>query len=166
MTPAIRLLQQTKTDHQVLSYDHDPAVSSYGQEAVDALGLDPGSVFKTLVAVLDTNEHVVAVVPVGHMLHLKSLAKAAGAKKAAMADSADAERLTGYLIGGISPLGQKRRLRTFIDASGQPLEVIHVSAGRRGVEVAVTPGDLADLLAATFHPLTSSTHGHGNNHDT
>lgn len=155
MTPAIRLLEETGTEHQVLSYEHDPGSDSYGQEAVDLLGLNPGEVFKTLLATTDAGETIVAVVPVEHMLHLKSLAKAAGAKKATMADPTTAERLTGYVVGGISPLGQRRRLRTFLDVSCQSLNHMHISAGRRGLEVAVKPHDLAELLDASFHPLTT-----------
>ncbi len=155
MTPAIRLLESTGTDHRVLTYDHDPATDSYGQEAVDSLGLDPKLVFKTLLATVDTDETVVAIVPVGQMLHLKSLAKAAGAKKAAMADPADAQRLTGYVVGGISPLGQRRRLRTFLDVSSRGLDEMLVSAGRRGVEIVLKPDDLAALLDASFHPLAA-----------
>ncbi len=153
MTPAIRLLEETGIDHEVMAYDHDPATESYGQEAVESLGLDPSLVFKTLLATVDADETVVAVVPVERMLHLKSLAKAAGAKKAIMADPADAQRLTGYVVGGISPLGQRRQLRTFLDTSSQGLDRMLVSAGRRGVEIVLAPGDLAGLLNASFHPL-------------
>ena len=110
--------------------------------------------FKTLLATVDGDETVVAVVPVDRRLDLKALARAAGAKKAAMTDPARAERLTGYVVGGISPLGQRKRLRTFIDATAGELDELHVSGGRRGLEVALAPGDLADLVAGSFHPLT------------
>ena len=154
MTPAIKLLEQTRTDHRVVSYEHDPGSDSYGREAVEALGLDPGRVFKTLLATTDGDETVVAVVPVDRRLDLKALARAAGAKKAVMTDPVRAERLTGYVVGGISPLGQRKRLRTFIDATADHLDELHVSGGRRGLEVALAPGDLADLVSGSFHPLT------------
>jgi Cys-tRNA(Pro)/Cys-tRNA(Cys) deacylase len=99
------------------------------------------------------------VVPVDHRLDLKALARAAGAKKATMADPADAERLTGYVVGGISPLGQRRRLRTFIDATARELDELNISAGRRGVEVALAPAALAELISASFHPLSAETAG-------
>lgn len=153
MTPAVVMLENANVDHRVHTYDHDPGADSYGAEAVEALGLDPPTVFKTLLAVIDRSETVVAVVPATHRLDLKALAKAAGGKKATMADPADAERLTGYVVGGISPLGQRKRLRTFIDESATSLDRIHVSAGRRGVEVALAPRDLARLLAARFAAL-------------
>lgn len=139
-------------DHRVLTYDHDPDSTAYGDEAVTALGLSADSVFKTLVATVDTST-VVAVVPVSARLDLKALARAAKGKKAAMADGADAERLTGYVLGGISPLGQKRRLATFIDTSAQSHELLYVSAGRRGVEIELTPDALAAAAQAVFAPL-------------
>ncbi len=154
MTPAIELLERTRTDHRVVSYDHDPGRQSYGREAAEALGLAPEQVFKTLLATIDGSETVVAVVPVDRRLDLKALARAAGAKRAAMTAPATAERLTGYVVGGISPLGQRRRLRTFIDATADDLDEVHVSGGRRGLEVALAPGDLAALVAGTFHRLT------------
>ncbi len=154
MTPAIKLLEKAKADHRVVSYDHDPDTASFGTEAVEALGLHPDEVFKTLLATLDGSETVVAVIPVSARLDLKSLARSAGAKKAAMADPAQAERLTGYVVGGISPLGQKRRLRTFVDSSAQDLETMHVSGGRRGLEIALAPAVLTELTGASFVPLT------------
>ncbi len=157
MTPAIKLLERTRTDHRVVTYEHDPRHESYGTEAADALGLDPAQVFKTLLATADGTETVVAVVPVDRRLDLKALARAAGAKKAAMADPGEAERLTGYVVGGISPLGQRKRLRTFVDATAEEQASIHVSGGRRGLEVVLAPGDLAELTGASFHPLTPAT---------
>ncbi len=159
MTPAIELLERTGTAHRVVAYEHDPGHSSYGLEAVEALGLDPGRVFKTLLATVDGAETVVAVLPVDRQLDLKALARAAGAKKAVMADPAVAERLTGYVVGGISPLGQRRRLRTFIHDGAEALDEMHVSAGRRGLEVALAPDDLADLATASFHALAAGGHG-------
>ncbi len=154
VTPAIKLLEETGTEHRVIGYDHDPGADSYGREAAEALGLDPGEVFKTLLATLDGGETVVAVVPVARRLDLKALARAARAKKAVIADPGDAERLTGYVVGGISPLGQRRRLRTFVDASAERLTVMHVSGGRRGLEIALAPGALTALADASVHRLT------------
>lgn len=155
MTPAIKLLERTGTTHRVVSYEHDPKADSFGAEAADLLGLDPSQVFKTLLATVDGSETVVAVVPVDRRLDLKALARAAGAKKATMADPADAERLTGYVVGGISPLGQRKRLRTFIDTTAEDLDELNVSGGRRGVEVALAPTALAELVSGSFHPLTA-----------
>jgi Cys-tRNA(Pro)/Cys-tRNA(Cys) deacylase len=159
VTPAIKLLDRNGITHRVVSYDHDPSAESYGTEAAEALGLDPATVFKTLLADLDGgargSETVVAVIPVAHRLDLKALARSAKAKKAAMADPAAAERLTGYVVGGISPLGQKKRLRTFVDSAAVELDEIHVSGGRRGLEIALAPGALVDLLDATVDPLVA-----------
>ncbi|MDH4279803.1 MAG: Cys-tRNA(Pro) deacylase [Acidimicrobiia bacterium] len=155
MTPAVVMLEKAKVDHEVRAYDHDPNAESYGNEAVEALGLDPSTVFKTLLAVVDGSETVVAVVPVANRLDLKALAKTAGGKKATMADPADAERLTGYVVGGISPLGQRRKLRTFIDATAESLDHMHVSAGRRGLEVTLAPTELGRLLSAAFASIAA-----------
>lgn len=143
MTPAIDLLKKAKAEHHVHSYQHDPKAASYGLEAAEKLGLDPARVFKTLLAASEKGELLVAVVPVVGSLDLKALAQAAGVKKVDMADPHAAQRSTGYLVGGISPLGQKKRLRTFIDVSAQQYPTLYVSAGRRGLEVELS----ADLLA-------------------
>jgi Cys-tRNA(Pro)/Cys-tRNA(Cys) deacylase len=150
MTPAINLLKKCNCHYQVLSYQHDSQSSSYGLEAAEKLQLDPKLVFKTLVLQLAPAELVVAVLPVSHQLDLKQLAKAAGSKKAAMAAPAVVERNTGYVLGGVSPLGQKKRLRTFIDQSAEALPLIYVSAGRRGLEIAMAPAQLQLLLGASF----------------
>ena len=149
MTPAINLLKQQRIAHRVLSYAHDPAAASYGLEAVDKLGLDAASVFKTLLAATEKGELLVAIVPVAGQLDLKALALAAGCKKCEMAAIDAAQRATGYLVGGISPLGQKKRLRMFVDASAMALADMHISAGRRGLEVALAPADLVRLVSAT-----------------
>lgn len=150
MTPAIDLLKKAKAEHRIHSYEHDPKSASYGLEAAEKLGLDPARVFKTLLACSERNELLVAVVPVAGSLDLKALAQAAGVKKAEMADPQAAQRATGYLLGGISPLGQKKRLRTFIDASAEALPSIYVSAGRRGLEVELAPAVLAAHTSAAF----------------
>ncbi len=127
--------------HTVHSYDHDPRSPSYGTEASAALGVPPERVFKTLVAEVD-GRLTVAVVPVASQLDLKALAAAAGGKRAAMADVAAAERATGYVAGGISPLGQRKRLPVIVDASALDLATIFCSAGRRGLQIELAPGDL------------------------
>lgn len=150
MTPAIDLLKKAKAAHQVHSYSHDPKAASYGLEAAEKLNLEPARVFKTLLAASEKGELLVAVVPVAGTLDLKALAQAAGVKKADMADPNAAQRATGYLLGGISPLGQKKRLRTFIDESAQQHSTIYVSAGRRGLEVELAPTLLAQLTQGSF----------------
>ncbi|WP_068829868.1 Cys-tRNA(Pro) deacylase [Pseudomonas sp. BMS12] len=150
MTPAIDLLKKAKAEHKVLSYHHDPKSASYGLEAAEKLGLDPARVFKTLLAATEKGELLVAVVPVAGTLDLKALAQAAGVKKADMADPQQAQRSTGYLVGGISPLGQKKRLRTFIDESARQYPTIHVSAGRRGLEVELAAAVLAEHTQGSF----------------
>ena len=150
MTPALDLLKKVRAEHRVHSYEHDPKAASYGLEAAEKLGLNPHQVFKTLLASTEKGELLVAVVPVVGTLDLKALAHAAGAKKAEMADPAAAQRSTGYLLGGISPLGQKKRLRTFIDQSAEAFATIYVSAGRRGLEVELAPAVLAEQTKAIF----------------
>ncbi|QWC85598.1 Cys-tRNA(Pro) deacylase [Nocardioidaceae bacterium] len=146
-TPALRLLARSGVPHEVRAYDHDPAVTDYGLEAAQALDVDPARVFKTLLADLD-GELVVAVVPVTGRLDLKALAAALGGKKATMADPKAAERTTGYVVGGISPLGQKKRLRTVVDRSAEAYATVLVSAGRRGLDVELRPADLVGLTGA------------------
>ena len=144
-TPAIAALAKAKIPHTLHTYTHDPSITAFGAEAVTALGLDPARVFKTLVASVD-GALVVAVVPVSGQLNLKALAAAAGGKRAAMAAVADAERSSGYVAGGISPLGQRKALRTVVDSSAAAFDTVFVSAGRRGLEVELAA---ADLVAAT-----------------
>ncbi len=153
MTPAIDLLKKQRAEHRVHSYQHDPKAASYGLEAAEKLGLEPARVFKTLLAATEKGELLVAVVPVAGSLDLKALASAAGAKKTEMADPQAAQRSAGYLLGGISPLGQKKRLRTFIDQSAGQWPSIYVSAGRRGLEVELSASVLAELTAGQFAEL-------------
>lgn len=151
-TPATVALTTAGVTHTLHSYDHDPSHPSYGEEAAEAMGVSPDRVFKTLVADVD-GTLTVAVVPVAGSLDLKALASAVGGKRAAMADPALAERTTGYVRGGISPLGQRKKLRTVLDASATGHATICVSAGRRGLEVELSPTDLADLTTATLAPI-------------
>jgi Cys-tRNA(Pro)/Cys-tRNA(Cys) deacylase len=150
MTPAINLLKKAKVPHIVHEYTHNADAESYGEEASEALGVPPERMFKTLLVALQGGSPplAVAVVPVSHQLNLKAMAAAAGAKKAAMAEPADAERATGYVVGGISPLGQKKRLPFFIDATAAAFETIYVSAGKRGLQIELAPGDLLRLCRA------------------
>jgi Cys-tRNA(Pro)/Cys-tRNA(Cys) deacylase len=153
MTPAIDTAKKAKISYVVHEYHHDPDAESYGLEAAEKLNTDPARVFKTLVVSDGGKDLTVAVVPVEHQLDLKLLAKAVGAKKMAMADVKLVERTTGYVVGGVSPLGQKKRLRTVIDASAQEFETMFVSAGRRGLEIELSPADLAALAGAIFAPV-------------
>jgi Cys-tRNA(Pro)/Cys-tRNA(Cys) deacylase len=146
-TPATVALTQAKAPFSTHAYEHDPAAPSYGAEAAEAMGVPPQRVFKTLVADVD-GTLTVAVVPVSGSLDLKALASAVGGKKAAMADPAAAERSTGYVLGGISPLGQRKRLRTVLDESALGFETVYCSAGRRGLEVELAPADLVRLTSA------------------
>jgi len=154
-TPALDALAAAGVPHAVRPYDHDAATSAevgYGEEAARALGADPAQVFKTLVATAGDG-HVLAVVPVAARLDLKALARAAGAKRAAMAERADAERLTGSVIGGISPLGGRTRLPVILDLSALGRPAILVSAGRRGLDVELAPQDLLRVTGGTAAPI-------------
>ncbi|MCG5500827.1 Cys-tRNA(Pro) deacylase [Ectothiorhodospira lacustris] len=153
MTPGVQQVKRAGVAHTVHEYDHDPSSAAYGREAAQKLGLPEGRVFKTLVVSLDGAGLAVAVVPVSSMLNMKGIARAAGAKKAAMADKALVERTTGYVLGGVSPLGQRRRLTTYIDDSAQGFPTMFVSAGRRGLQIELSPRDLARLTQARFFPL-------------
>lgn len=155
-TPATVALTAAGTAFTVHAYDHDPSAASYGEEAAEALGVTPDRVFKTLVADVD-GALTVAVVPVAGRLDLKALATAVGGKRATMADPAVAERTTGYVRGGISPLGQRKRLRTVLDESAAAHATICVSAGRRGLEVELSPTDLAALTSAVLAQIARAT---------
>jgi Cys-tRNA(Pro)/Cys-tRNA(Cys) deacylase len=146
-TPATMALTSADVPYTLHAYEHDPAHPSYGEEAAEAMGVSPERVFKTLVADVD-GALTVAVVPVAGQLDLKALASAVGGKRAAMADPALAERTTGYVRGGISPLGQRKKLPTVLDASASAHPTICISAGRRGLEVELSPADLAKLTEA------------------
>ncbi len=148
MTPAINLAKRSGIRFQTHQYKHDPSASSYGEEAAEKLGLNPAHVYKTLVVKLDTGKLAVAVVPVAGQLNLKAMASACGVRKAAMADQQEAAKSSGYIPGGISPMGQKKALQTVVDQSALELDVMHVSAGRRGLEIELAPNDLIALTRA------------------
>lgn len=152
-TPATALLVRHGVAHTVHSYTHGSG-AAYGPEAAELLGLDPARVFKTLVAEVD-GALTVGIVPVTGSLDLKALAAAVGGKRARMAEVSAAERATGYVAGGISPLGQRKRLPTVLDSSAQQLSTLFCSAGRRGLEVEIAPTDLARLTGARFAPITA-----------
>ncbi len=147
-TPATVALDRAGVAYALHPYPHDPKNSHFGDEAAAALGVDPDRIFKTLVAGAG-GELVVAVVPVAVQLDLKALAASAGTKRAVLADPAVAARTTGYVVGGISPLGQRTRLRTFLDASATQFETIFVSAGKRGLQVELAPKGLILLTTAS-----------------
>ncbi len=150
MTPGINVVRKNKITHKIHTYDHDASSEFYGLEAAGKLGVPEASVFKTLVVSLDNKELAVGVIPVSSMLSMKRIAKVAGAKKATMAVQSEVERSTGYVLGGVSPLGQKKRLRTIIDASAKKHSMLFVSAGRRGLEIELSPIDLQKLVNGVF----------------
>jgi Cys-tRNA(Pro)/Cys-tRNA(Cys) deacylase len=149
VTPAVRAAQAAKISFTLHRYEHDPAADSFGLEAAEKLNVPPERVFKTLVAQIDGKQLVLAVVPVAARLDPKKLAAAAGGKKAQMAEPTAAERATGYVVGGISPLGGRKRLPAFLDESVQAHETVLVSAGQRGLQIELSPEDLRALTAAT-----------------
>jgi Cys-tRNA(Pro)/Cys-tRNA(Cys) deacylase len=152
-TPATLAAERAGIEFQVHEYEHDPRAPAYGLEAADRLGLDPARVLKTLVAELDGQRLAVALVPSARELNLKALAGAAEAKRAALADPRDAERATGYVVGGISPLGQRRRLPTFVDGAAPADGHVFVSGGRRGLELELSLADLLRLTGGRQAPL-------------
>lgn len=154
MTPAINSAKKAKIDYTVHQYDHDSGNSSYGLEAAEKLAVSPERVFKTLVIKLDATELVVAILPVNSMLSMKSLAKACGARKAEMADKIEVQRSTGYVLGGVSPLGQKKPLKTVIELCAQQYATIYVSGGRRGLEIELNAIDLQTLTQASFESIS------------
>lgn len=150
MTPAVNAAKQRGIAYQIHEYAHDPANRAYGLEAAEKLGLPPERIFKTLVVAQDASKLAVAVIPVSQQLNLKRLAKVLGCKKLSMAEKQQVERATGYVLGGVSPLGQKKPLETILDASAQSFETIFISAGRRGLEIELSPDDLVSLTRGQF----------------
>ncbi|GAA4529493.1 MULTISPECIES: Cys-tRNA(Pro) deacylase [Nonomuraea] len=151
-TPATVALERAKAEFTLHPYDHDPAAQAYGEEAADALGVPYERIFKTLVAETEGGL-AVAVVPVAGKLDLKALASALGGKRAAMADAAKVERVTGYVVGGISPLGQRKRLPTVVDSSALEFETVYFSAGKRGLQIETAPASLIELTGAVTAPI-------------
>ncbi|RCG33015.1 Cys-tRNA(Pro) deacylase [Sphaerisporangium album] len=151
-TPATVALTQAGAAFSLHPYDHDPNAQAYGEEAADALGVSYDRIFKTLVAEVESGL-AVAVVPVSGKLDLKAFAAALGGKRAAMADAAKVERVTGYVVGGISPLGQRKALPTVVDSSALEFETIYFSAGRRGLQIETAPAELVRLTRAATAPI-------------
>ena len=145
MTPGINAARKNNIVHRVHEYSHHESSESYGSEAAKKMGVPEERVYKTLVVSLDNNELAVGVIPVSSMLSMKFIARSVGAKKASMANKLDVERSTGYVLGGVSPLGQKKTLKTIIDSSVEKHATVYVSAGRRGLEIELSPNDLKKL---------------------
>ena len=152
-TPATVALTTAGVAFTARSYAHDPAAASYGLEAAEALGVEPARVFKTLLVETD-GTLAVGIVPVDRQLDLKALAASLGVKRVQMADPAAAERATGYVVGGISPVGQKRRLATVLDESASAYGTVLVSGGRRGLDIELSPADLLAVTGATLAPIS------------
>jgi Cys-tRNA(Pro)/Cys-tRNA(Cys) deacylase len=153
-TPATAILAKLGIEHSVHEYTHDPRHTGYGLEAIEALGFPPERVFKTLVADVG-GTLTVGVVPVTGQLDLKALATAAGGKRASMADAAVAERATGYVVGGISPLGHRKRLPVVVDSSAMSFQTVFCSGGRRGLEIELAPADLVRAAGATVASIAA-----------
>jgi Cys-tRNA(Pro)/Cys-tRNA(Cys) deacylase len=153
-TPATALLSKAKIAFTLHPYEHDPRSQAYGDEAAEALGVEPTRIFKTLIATVE-GKLACAVLPVASRLDLKAFAAALGGKRAELADPAAAARATGYVIGGISPLGQRSRLKVVVDSSAEQLDTVYVSAGRRGLQLELAPGDLVRAAGGSFAPIAA-----------
>lgn len=156
MTPAINLLKKNRCDFKIHKYEHDPLCTDFGNEAVEKLGLNPKQVYKTLLVELTPKELVVCLLPVFNQLSLKEVAYAFEVKKAAMAKKDEAQKVTGYLLGGISPLGQKKLLRTILDESVNDFETIFISGGKRGLDIEVKPSDLIKILKSKIYKIKTN----------
>lgn len=155
VTPAVNAAKAAGVAYRLLEYSYDPSADAIGLHAASALGLDPAIVYKTLIVQLEPKGLACAVIPVAAKLDLKAIAAAAKAKKADLADPALAEKTTGYMVGGISPLGQKKALPTFLDASADGLPEMVVNGGRRGLQIVMAPADLAKAAKAVICPITA-----------
>lgn len=153
-TPATARLTRDKIAFTLHPYEHDPRAEAFGNEAAEALGIAPERIFKTLIALVD-GKPACAVVPVARMLDLKALAAALDGKRATMAEPLAAARLTGYVVGGISPIGQKTRAAVVVDESALGFETVYVSAGKRGLQVQLAPQDLARAAGAVFAAIAT-----------
>ncbi len=149
MTPAVNRLKKAKISYTLHPYDHDPKSKAYGEEAAQKLNIPFDRLFKTLVVSVEGETFMTALVPVSKQLDLKAFGKATGTKKAKMAEKQDVERMTGYVLGGVSPLGQRKKLATIMDISARNFDTIFVSAGRRGLQIEISPKDLALLTQAS-----------------
>ena len=154
MTPAINCLKKAKIKYQVHQYDHDPDSNAYGEEAAEKLNISFNQLFKTLVVSTNNKDLFIAVVPVSRQLDLKLFAKAIGSKKVKMADKNNVEQKTGYVLGGVSPIGQKKKLKTIIDSSALKFNTVYVSAGRRGLQIELSPKDLGSLTNAIYDEIS------------
>jgi len=154
MTPAINFTKKSKVSYKIHEYKHNSSHDSYGLEAVDKLKVPEQQVFKTLVLKLNNNELAVGVIPVSSMLSMKLFAKEMGVKKAEMASQVEVERSTGYVLGGVSPLGQKKQLKTIIDSTAKHFLTLYVSAGKRGLEIELSPVVLKELTNAIFAEIS------------
>ena len=156
MTPAIIQAEKNNITFKLHQYQHDANVTSFGLEAAEKLGISPEKIFKTLVVNTENKKYAVAIIPVTHQLNLKAMAKALKSKKVQMADVKRVESMTGYILGGVSPLGQKKPLQTVIDDSCKAYQTICVSGGKRGLEIELSPVDLASVTHATFNKIAGA----------
>lgn len=154
MTPAVELLKKLQAKYRIHQYDHDPNWGAYGEEAAAKMEVNSERVFKTLVVQLDDSSLVVAIVPVSRSLDLKALAKLCKVKKAKMAEKSLVEKSTGYIVGGVSPLAQKKKLKTLIDRATLDFETVYISGGKRGIDLELAPQLLAQLTKAEFAPIS------------
>lgn len=150
MTPAINLLKKNKCDFKIHKYHHNPVNTNYGLEAAQVLGLNENQVYKTLLVELNPKELAVGIIPVNRSMSLKNIALALDVKSAIMANKDEAQKVTGYLLGGISPFAQKKLLKTVLDESAKNFETIYVSGGRRGLDIEVKPSDILQILDAKY----------------
>lgn len=155
MTPAVNLLDKLKIPYQLHQYHHDESAVSYGLEAAEKLAVDANKIFKTLVIETEKKELAVAIVPVEKLLNLKNIAKSLNCKKVTMAEPKRVQSTTGYVLGGVSPLGQKKRLSTVLDESANQFKTIFVSGGKRGLEIEISPTDLVKVLNAKTNAINS-----------